>query len=752
MTLGTEIKKYLILWYPEAFLKRKPKDYQVVIQDMMANVKYKPEGINTARNYINYILRSVKKALNDPNLIGGGVTHYYMLLDKGCPPAKSLFAHPKRKKKGVYAMEDSPEEVFNPYVIPESNDGHLPFNWDSFVANRELTKRELYWLFYKAVMDPDVGITPNQQQCVLIHGAPSRRLTKSEQMKDPEAFDRVYFAKTIPPPVPGQPARVIRAECELFKNNHVREADLATMFYAMQSMHTNQNVLLDVIKQEEEEQGKQQQQQQQQQQLQTLTKEDFNSNIDESGPTLPDIKAPNDDGSFGIPWKEGEKGAPERGILIDMNDGDIISIALLFAAERMDPMTGKFRNKMYLRLPGSGKKTRNNNNNKKGKGNGPDIDLSCDYYVDVNKLYHMIKFDKRFRGSGVQNPHLTLVSLIILCGTDFFGDYQHDNHGLFYGMGNIPYVIDTFFDNAKKYSHLFQLYYSNTYGRPDILREPKIDEYLFIEFVYDCYRSKYGKQAKKKYGDDGRISLIKYSNLAYENLLRKKGETEEVWKKRLKIDDNKPDWEEKYEKRLKQARRKRIPPTEIITRYGRLLLWHLLYWYNEYRPGSEKLLDPLRKEGGLPHYGFDYDEDEDKHFLSPVISKIDVENIEEVYRRNFSNYRLAFNLDDKSGPTIPLPKIITRKKKKKKRKAESSEAKEVKEAGGTKRTEEAKRTTTDPKKNKKKKKKKMPILVKKKRKKSASDKKNINIDNKRVKLSDDSQENKNKSSSVILVN
>ena len=133
------------------------------------------------------------------------------------------------------------------------------------------------------------------------------------------------------------------------------------------------------------------------------------------------------------------------------------------------------------------------------------------------------------------------------------------------------------------------------------------------------------------------MSIIKYSNLAYERLLKKNGESEGKWKKRVKIADGEEGMA-KYMKRLKQARRKRIPPPDIISRYGRLLLWHLLYWYNEYRPGSEKLLDPLRKVKGLSHYGFDYNKETEKHFLSPVISRINVEDVPEIYRRNFSNY------------------------------------------------------------------------------------------------------------------
>lgn len=676
MTFPSELKRLLILWWPEAFLKRRPMDYTVVIEDKMGSTKSKREDDRTCRQYMNSVLKPCVDAIKD---LKRNITHYYMLLDRGFPIQKGIFAHPKRTKDSVKPMDEPDPKSWDPYVIPDEYDGQLPFDWDSFIANRDLTRRNLYWLFYRSVMDPIEGLRPGPGKFVMIHGAPHKRLTKAEAERDPDAFNRVYYCQGLQAPTAYNPSygqdTVHRAECGEYYNDHVREADLATMFYAKQQVHRHQN------------------------------------------------------------------------ILIDMNDGDIISIALAFAPERIDPMTGQFRNKMYLRLPGSGKAKKPSEKTSKKKKPGDDIDLSCDYYVDVNKLYKLIAKDSRFRGNGVQNPHLTLISLIIMCGTDFFGDYEHDDHGLFYQVGNVDHVIGTFMENADKYSHLFQLYYGNTWGQPDTIRKPVIDEKLFIDFVFDCYKSKYGELAEKKFGNMSRESLIKYCELTSKNIKRKERETDDKWQKRFvrglkrlvreddpskseteedfqkrvadakaprKEEETDADFErrvfgclkrhdahviyeseeareksdaewakrikkmmrqefesdESWDKRVKSARRKRIPPPNIILRYCRVLKIHLLYWYNEYREGAASVLDPLRKDDGVPHFGFEYDEEQGRYTLSKSVSRMNLDEIPEVYKRHFDELK---PVDGKLPSSDKLKRMMEKRKRKADKKKEAED-------------------------------------------------------------------------------
>lgn len=665
MTFHTELKRLFILWWPEAFLKRRPKKYSVVLDDRMGSTKVKREEIRTCREYVDNVTKPCRDALTDSKR---RVTHYYMLLDRGFPIQKGIFAHPKRNR--VEPMIEPDSKDWEPYVIPDEFDGQLPFDWPAFIANRDLAKRNLYWLFYRSVMDPIEGIRPGPGQFVMIHGAPNKRLTIEEAEKDPDAFNRVYFCQGLKTanaynPVHGNDT-VHRAECGEYYNDHVREADLATMFYAKQMVHRHQN------------------------------------------------------------------------ILVDMNDGDIIPIALAFAPERIDPNTGKFRNEMYLRLPGSGKKPSEKKKSTGKRKLGDDVDLSCDYYVDVNKLYKLIAKDKRFKSNGVQNPHLTLISLIIICGTDFFGDYEHDDHGLFYQVGNVEHVIGTFMENAEKYSHLFQLYYGNTWGEPDTIRKPVIDENLFIDFVFDCYKSKWGKAAVKKYGNDSRESLIKYCSITLDNVKRNERESDIKWQRRfvrgLKIltreenpllsetegdfeqrkksasikraeDESEDDFhtrvfgylrrhdehvvfekedskvesdaawakritnlmrkeiesEENFAKRVKAGKRKRIPPPNIILRYCRVLKIHLLYWYNEYRENSSSILDPLKMDQGVPHFGFEYDDENKRYTLSKSVSKIDFKEVPEVYSRHFQHLK---PVNGKLPSTHKLKKMIEKRKRK----------------------------------------------------------------------------------------
>jgi hypothetical protein len=570
----------------------------------MGKVKQKREQDKTVRQYIDYVTKACQDALNDPQR---NITHYYMLLDKGATVAKHVFAHQKRDR--VEPMPDPDPTGWYPYVMPDDNDGQLPFDWEALIANRGLTRREVYWLFHKAIMDPNVGVQPNPGQSVLIHGAPHIRLTKAQEKNDPDCYNRVYFAKGMPPPAPHYPVPVCRAECREFFDDQVREADLATMFYAKQAVHMGQNVLLDVVKE--------------------------------------GVMDEDDDDEVSLEeWDDEDEDAPKTGILIDMNDGDIISIALAFAPERIDPLNGRFRNKMYIRLPAAktraktaATKNKKKTPPKKSKKAWANVDVSCDYYVDVNKLFFLIKNDKRFRGNGVQNPHLTLISLIILCGNDFFGDYAYDDYGLFYNMGNIDHVIGTFMSDPAEYSHMFQLYYSNTYGDPRRTREPVIDEDKFIDFIWACYKSKWGTQTIKKFGDDSRASLTKYCELRLSNCKRKKDEPDVKW-----------------ERRLLMARRQRIPPPHIMLRYGGLLRWNLLYWYNEYRPEGKSLLDPLRKKGGVSVFGYDKDPDSGVHFLSPTVARMNTDDHADIYKRHMKRLQVV---DGK------IPEVRVKKKKRK---------------------------------------------------------------------------------------
>lgn len=71
------------------------------------------------------------------------VDHYYMLLDRGGTIAKKLFAHAKRNR----GVEPMPEPTKHLFVLPA--DGLMTKDWESLIANRELTRREVYPLYYR---------------------------------------------------------------------------------------------------------------------------------------------------------------------------------------------------------------------------------------------------------------------------------------------------------------------------------------------------------------------------------------------------------------------------------------------------------------------------------------------------------------------------------------------------------------------------------------------------------------------------
>ena len=305
----------------------------------------------------------------------------------------------------------------------------------------------------------------------------------------------------------------------------------------------------------------------------------------------------------------------DEDVIIHINDGDAIALLLLHSRERMNRITGEFNKTVYIYLPGKDP-----------------------VYINVNELFLSMQSYEPFVSAGVQDPVMLFVLMIVLSGTDFFGDLPSDEWGFLYGVGKEKFMWNVMIANAKKYSHMIQIYYGGgiDYAKPNMLRVPILDEKIFQSFVYDCYCAK----AKKPFG----TPIRQHYDGALKRLApRKKAETEKEFKKRVKKLNAKQKPKEsieEYEKRKKkaynatprpqetieayQARRlaalrKRVPPEMIIARYGRIALLNILYWFNDYRLDGQSLLDPTETHMGLPYFGFILRNDGD-YVLSPIIS------------------------------------------------------------------------------------------------------------------------------------
>lgn len=556
MTWDTVQKAHMLNRYRGCWQHTFPKGVNVYIGDQMCKVKQKPDHIDTIQEYIHtHVLKPVRDILEDP---AKTVTHYYMLLDRGGTIAKKLFAHAKRARSGVEPMPEPPAGRF---VLPQ--EGLLTKQWESLIANRELARREVYHLFYRAVMEvyePPVG------KCVVLDGACNRVLTKDdyEHTKD-AAFSAVYMTRTLPgnpeqpvqmmssreilnTPMPSGP-HVMRVMCPPQDYTHnINEGDLSAFF------HVNKHI--------------------------------------RHADSPPDV-------------------APDQIILIDSNDGDTVMIALLHARDRIDPRTFKFNSRVWVLLRGSARNReaylkKKDAALKAGKAWEDSVIDGRDVYININMLYILIDRDADLQKA--HYPQGMFVLLHILGGTDFFGDFTGDEYALFYNMNWEKHVWDTWCKHAERFSHMLMLFYTgaSTFGQPNLLRRPFIDEEAMLTFFYQCYSAKYGKEIKSIHDVDKVTTkmLEEYTQHFQKNCVRK---------------DKEPD--DKWERRFKMAKKKRVPPQAILIRYVRLALLNVTYWINDYRPGGPEMVDPLELFNGFPYYGFMTDpRDPSRITLSPICS------------------------------------------------------------------------------------------------------------------------------------
>jgi hypothetical protein len=133
-------------------------------------------------------------------------------------------------------------------------------------------------------------------------------------------------------------------------------------------------------------------------------------------------------------------------IIMDTNDGDTLMIALLHSRDRIDPINSRFLNRVWVKLKGQEStrvayKKRKDDAIAKGKEWKEDVIDGRDIYVNINMLYIEIDRDPDLRKA--QYPVLMAVSLYILSGTDFFGDFTGDEYALFFFMNWEKCVWDT---------------------------------------------------------------------------------------------------------------------------------------------------------------------------------------------------------------------------------------------------------------------------------------------------------------------
>lgn len=251
----------------------------------------------------------------------------------------------------------------------------------------------------------------------------------------------------------------------------------------------------------------------------------------------------------------------QTSVIIISGDGDLIPILLLSSKDRIDPRTGEFRNRLYLRLV------------KKGGSKGANGERELYEDLDINLLYQLICDDPLFLKTGTRDPIISIMAACCLIQCDFIKGYC-DGIGVDTNKGKgipTPIILKTFLDNLFKYKDMVLIPLADSQrGKIDQVIPVFVNENLFILFTEQCYVTKYLEKAQKKHGTKPgkELDTVKY-----------------------------------YLNGLKSTKNK-VMSHATARVFSRQLQWVLFYWINGFR-GQCHVPSPIAVSLGLPYYGWE---------------------------------------------------------------------------------------------------------------------------------------------------
>lgn len=516
MGLTSEEREFLRVAFKAAFSHTLELDHgeappTVGIVDFMKYVKVLGDKhVSSKDDIIEYFVLRVRDLLLGVN---STLRELIVMVDMKPPTVKRLVVH--KKRYGNMDRYTSPGDRSKRYL----NQIHQS-EWMRFAGNYHLLQRELYPELFNAFMSCRY-FSPMPGQRLVLSGFPGRTvpvrgaphkfevllwqpdelpITKRMEREDPALYHRTYSLRCYAPGPEFPQGAVLREEWNAARNNIV-ESDLRMFWF-------------DHFYQREH-------------------------------------------------------------IIFYLNDGDIFSIGALYAFERRVAINAQlvthkkylFRNRHTACLPFTKK-------SKAEEGETPSAQSSLaeqlesstyrEEYVNLDMLYAQMREYPPLVEAGVHNPVLSMVFLIILCGSDFCDKFLH-------GMGSQAVIWKVFMQNASVFSHMVML----GEGFPGDTRTPRtivVDEDAFKLFVRYCFLQKYEPHRKK----------LKVERLSYQQLDERT---------HFAADMKTPQTESRLH----------LPDSNTIRCWCRRVEWNLVYWKNG---PLGHVPDPFELWNGLPYYSY----------------------------------------------------------------------------------------------------------------------------------------------------
>ena len=593
MGLGTDERKFLRAQFGPAFSFTLPSDGSVqrphpsvVIVDFMQWVKSMPSTVTTHVHCIMYLVSFVKRLMFQIP----GVRTVIVCVDGKPTPVKRMVEHAGRyKDKNVFRA------VPGLAYFPQNEGDLIPTDWIRFAGNYKLLRRELYPLLFNAFMQ----LTPQPGQTLILSGFPGQSRPVSARPGAATWEAHVHHKQ-------GTMLEVHlweKGELPITKEMEKADPDLYHRVYLIENVTPCAAYPEGAMRRAEWVEAK--------------------NDISEA-----DIR---------IFWFE-HWFQQDQHILFSINDGDVFSIALLYAYERLlsierssapsasstsfaasstsfasgagaPPAKYTFRNRHTIMLPYK---------QVEGQEFFAADQVPKYEYVDVNRFYELVCEYAPLKDA-VLHPVPTLVFLLILSGSDFFASFLK-------GIGTQTVVWKVFFANIAIFSHLVQISQGVMPGTRTP-REVVLDEDLFIKFARFCMLEKHegpllkklprvkkpagnnkGKTTASVLASDVPVNLtVSYTALQHKMAHDAKG---------------KPKEDTAYH----------MPPINTLRLKCRQVKWNIKYWKNG---PLGHVPSPFETWNGVPYYPYVKDERGKYHMcdvVAPWQQPVDMTMEQHLYR------------------------------------------------------------------------------------------------------------------------